>query len=112
MTPPKKSDDSEDAAAEVPRLPIEDALDLHGFQPRDIPSVVEEYLLAASERGFREVRLIHGRGTGFQRQRVREVLASNPLVERFTDAPPQRGGWGATLVWLRPRKRSVPPGPL
>lgn len=83
-------------------LPIEDSIDLHGFQPRDIPSVVEEYTRAAAERGFREVRLIHGRGTGFQRRRVREVLATLVWVERFADAPPTRGGWGATLVWLSP----------
>lgn len=91
------SDDSESVAI----LPIEDVIDLHGFQPRDIPSVVEEYVRAAAEEGFSEVRLIHGRGTGFQRQRVREVLATCPEVERFADAPPTRGGWGATLVWLK-----------
>jgi dsDNA-specific endonuclease/ATPase MutS2 len=83
-------------------LEIEDVIDLHGFQPRDIPSVVEEYLLAAAGKGYREVRLIHGRGTGFQRNRVREVLAASSIVERFADAPPARGGWGATSVWLRP----------
>lgn len=83
-------------------VPIEDVLDLHGFQPRDIPSVVEEYVRGAAAKGYREVRLIHGRGTGFQRARVRQVLAALPEVERFADAPPARGGWGATLVWLRP----------
>lgn len=83
-------------------IPLEDSIDLHGFQPRDIPSVVEEYTRAAAERGFREVRLIHGRGTGFQRHRVRQVLSGCTWVERFADAPPGRGGWGATLVWLRP----------
>ena len=88
--------------AEPVAIPIEDVIDLHGFQPRDIPSVVEEYIRAAALAGFREVRLIHGRGTGFQRHRVREVLATLPEVERCADAPPQRGGWGATLVWLRP----------
>lgn len=86
----------------VPVLPILDVIDLHGFQPRDIPSVVEEYVRAAVEKGYREVRLIHGRGTGFQRARVRQVLATLESVERFEDAPPGRGGWGATLVWLRP----------
>jgi DNA-nicking Smr family endonuclease len=86
----------------VPVVPIEDSIDLHGFQPRDIPSVVEEYVRAAAEQGFREVRLIHGRGIGFQRQRVREVLAQCAEVERFADAPATRGGWGATLAWLRP----------
>lgn len=89
-------------------VPIEDALDLHPFAPRDIPSVVESYLEAARETGFREVRLIHGRGTGFQRSRVRDVLSKSPLVESFRDAPPGRGGWGATLAVLRPLAR--PPG--
>ena len=81
-------------------VPIEDHLDLHTFRPRDIPEVVESYLEAAAEQGFREVRLIHGRGTGFQRRRVREVLAQSPWVASFSDATPARGGWGATLVWL------------
>ena len=82
-------------------VPIEDALDLHPFAPAEIPSVVESYLEAAHRRGFREVRLIHGRGRGVQRARVRATLAVNPLVDRFADAPPDRGGPGATLAWLR-----------
>ena len=84
-------------------LPIEDSIDLHGFRPRDIPDVVASYLEAAHERGFAEVRLIHGRGTGQQRARVRQVLARSPWVAGFADAPPGRGGWGATLVWLARR---------
>jgi DNA-nicking Smr family endonuclease len=83
-------------------IPIEDALDLHPFRPEEIPSVVVSYLEAASEAGFREVRLIHGRGQGVQRRAVQRVLAASPLVERFADAPPERGGRGATLAWLRP----------
>jgi DNA-nicking Smr family endonuclease len=82
-------------------LPIEDALDLHPFAPAEIPSVVASYLEAAAEAGFREVRLIHGRGRGVQRRRVQAALTENPLVERFGDAGPERGGWGATIVWLR-----------
>jgi DNA-nicking Smr family endonuclease len=82
-------------------IPIEDAIDLHRFRPAEIADVVEGYIEAAAERGFREVRIIHGRGHGVQRARVRRVLARSPLVERFTDAPAERGGWGATLVWLR-----------
>jgi DNA-nicking Smr family endonuclease len=88
-------------ADEPIEIPIEDALDLHAFTPRDVASVVEEYLHAAAARGFREVRLIHGRGIGVQRQIVRGVLARHPVVETFTDAPPERGGWGATVVRLR-----------
>ena len=83
------------------RLPIEDAIDLHAFAPKDIPSVVESYLEAAAETGFREVRLIHGRGKGVQKEVVRRVLSENPLVDRYAEAPPERGGWGATLVWLK-----------
>jgi len=88
-------------ADEPVEIPIEDAIDLHAFTPRDVASVVEEYLHAAAARGFREVRLIHGRGIGVQREIVRGVLARHPAVETFTDAPPERGGWGATLVRLR-----------
>jgi dsDNA-specific endonuclease/ATPase MutS2 len=99
------ADDDDDAVSreEVGVIAIEDAIDLHGFRPRDIPDVVRSYLEAASAKGFSEVRLIHGRGKGAQRQRVREVLARHPLVEHFKDAPAHRGGWGATVVTLRPR---------
>ena len=82
-------------------LPIEDSLDLHSFLPRDVPSVVNEYLEAAHARGFREVRLIHGRGIGVQRSIVHALLSRHPLVSSFAEAPPERGGWGATLVRLR-----------
>ncbi len=84
-------------------IEIEDVIDLHGFQPRDIPSVVNSYLEAAAEKGFTEVRLIHGRGKGVQRHRVQELLTQHPLVDDFGDAPSYRGGWGATIVWLRDR---------
>ena len=83
-------------------LPIEDALDLHAFAPRDVPSVVEEYLAQAHARGFAEVRLIHGRGIGVQRSIVQSLLARHPLVNDYADAPEDRGGRGATLVRLRP----------
>jgi len=66
-----------------------------------VPSVVEEYLRAAYARGFREVRLIHGRGIGVQRAIVQSLLADHPLVAAFADAPEERGGKGATLVRLR-----------
>jgi DNA-nicking Smr family endonuclease len=82
------------------RVPIEDSLDLHSFQPRDIPSVVDEYLQAAHARGFTEVRLIHGRGIGVQRRIVQSLLANHPLVAAFADAPEDRGGRGATVVRL------------
>ena len=66
-----------------------------------MPSVVEEYLQAARARGFREVRLIHGRGIGVQRAIVRSLLRDHPLVAAFADASEERGGRGATVVRLR-----------
>lgn len=82
-------------------LPIEDSLDLHAFAPRDVLSVVNEYLRAAAARGLREVRLIHGRGKGVQRAAVQSLLRAHPLAESFFDAPEGRGGWGATVVTVR-----------
>ena len=83
------------------RVPVEDSIDLHAFSPRDVTAVVEEYLEAAASEGYREVRIIHGKGTGVQRAAVRGVLSRHPLVESFTNAPGEAGGWGATLVTLR-----------
>ena len=82
-------------------LPIEDSIDLHTFAPRDIPEVVESYLEAAHEEGFEEVRIIHGRGKGVQKERVRQVLEKSKLVAHFEEATPGRGGWGATVVTLK-----------
>ncbi len=85
------------------RLPITEVLDLHAFAPRDVPSVVEEYLRACREEGLLLVRVVHGRGRGVQRAEVRRVLRRmTEEVADFTDAPPASGGWGATLVRLRP----------
>ena len=81
------------------RVPIEDSIDLHSFMPRDIPSVVAEYINAAHEAGFREVRLIHGRGKGVQRGIVQDVLEKHPLVEAFWDGPESH--LGATVASLR-----------
>jgi dsDNA-specific endonuclease/ATPase MutS2 len=77
-------------------------LDLHGFAPREILDVVDAYLDAALEAGFLEVRLVHGRGRGVQRARIQQLLAADPRVVAFRDAPPEAGGWGATWVRLRP----------
>jgi DNA-nicking Smr family endonuclease len=81
------------------RVPIEDALDLHPFAPRDIKSVVDEYVTAAHAAGFREVRLIHGRGKGVQRGIVQQALERHELVEAFWDAPESH--LGATVAQLR-----------
>jgi dsDNA-specific endonuclease/ATPase MutS2 len=80
-------------------VPIEREIDLHTFAPRDIPSVVEEYITAAAEAGFREVRVIHGRGRGVQRGIVQATLDRLPQVEEFRDDMASQ--LGATLVLLR-----------
>lgn len=69
----------------VHEVPIEPELDLHAFAPRDIPSVVEEFVRAAHEAGLRELRLVHGRGRGVQRGIVQSALDKHPLVESFWD---------------------------
>jgi DNA-nicking Smr family endonuclease len=83
-------------------LPLADVLDLHPFAPGEIRSVVEEYLLECCTAGFSVVRLIHGKGRGVQRESIRALLARLPCVRAFHDAPPEAGGWGATLVTLDP----------
>jgi DNA-nicking Smr family endonuclease len=82
-------------------LPITDVLDLHSFHPRDVKAVMEEYLDEAHQKGFKALRIIHGRGIGAQRETVRAILGSTPFVACFGDAPAEAGGWGATLVTLR-----------
>ena len=77
------------------RIPITDELDLHLFQPRDYPDLLADYLKECLKAGIVEVRIVHGKGTGFQRRRVREILTELPIVASFKDAPPQSGGWGA-----------------
>lgn len=94
-------DDDEHDDDPIRTIAIEDAIDLHGFQPREIPAVVESYLEAAVDEGLTEVRLIHGRGKGVQRSRVQALLERHPLVEAFGDAPAYQGGWGATVARLR-----------
>ncbi len=94
-------DDAPHAPDEPIEVPIEDALDLHPFRPKETASVVEEYLAAAAAKGFREVRLIHGRGIGVQREMVRSILARTDFVADFRAAPGEAGGWGATVVTLR-----------
>lgn len=82
------------------RIPIEDVLDLHTIPPRDVQAVVEEYLSEANRRGFKALRIVHGRGIGVQRELVRSILARTPFVVSFSDAPAEAGGWGATIVTL------------
>jgi DNA-nicking Smr family endonuclease len=82
------------------RIPIEDVIDLHTFRPQDLAPLIEDYIDACLQAGFSSVRIIHGKGRGIQKQRVRELLRRSPHVVSFQDAPPEAGGWGATMVAL------------
>jgi len=87
-------------------VPIEGSLDLHAFAPRDIKSVVDEYVNAAHAAGLREVRLVHGRGRGVQRGIVQQALDRHPLVVEFWDAPESH--LGATVARLREQREPNP----
>ena len=91
-------------------VPIEGELDLHTFRPQDVKVVVTEYLAACRERGILEVRIVHGKGIGVLRQTVHALLAKHPDVIRFNLATEPFGGWGATIVHLRPMEREKPGG--
>lgn len=82
-------------------IPITGELDLHTFSPRELAPLLEDYLQACWEQGLTQVKIIHGKGTGQLKARVRSLLAKNPLVLACTDADSGSGGWGATLVTLR-----------
>jgi DNA-nicking Smr family endonuclease len=83
------------------RIPIGDSFDLHTVHPREAAAVVEAYLEEARALGLKTVRIIHGRGIGVQRGIVQALLARSPLVAAYHDAPPESGGWGATIATLR-----------
>jgi dsDNA-specific endonuclease/ATPase MutS2 len=83
-------------------LPLEDSIDLHPFRPKDIASVVEEYLQQCIEAKIPQVRIIHGKGGGVQRNIVRSILEKHTRVASFHDAAAEAGGWGATVVVLKP----------
>ena len=82
-------------------MPIEDILDLHTFSPREVPQLLDDYFAACIENGLFSIRVIHGKGSGALKKKVQSLLSKHPLVVHFTDAPPDAGGWGATLVELK-----------
>ena len=90
--------DEENPFPEPVEIEITDVFDLHTIPPRDVKRVVEEYLEIAREKGFPVVRIIHGKGIGVQREMVRTILARTDFVLDWTDAPPEAGGLGATIV--------------
>lgn len=83
-------------------IPITDIFDLHTIAPRDVRAATEAYLEEAHRRGLTALRVIHGRGIGAQREQVRSILSRTPYVLSYSDAPAEAGGWGATIVTLRP----------
>jgi dsDNA-specific endonuclease/ATPase MutS2 len=85
-------------------IPISDSLDLHTFRPGEVRDLLDDYLNEARDKGFAEVRIIHGKGTGALRQRVHAILEKHPLVLTFRLADDSRGGWGATVVFLARKK--------
>ncbi len=89
---------------ETIELPINGVLDLHTFQPREVKKLVPDYLAACRQRGIIEVRIIHGKGTGTLRRVVHSVLSRLPEVTSFKLAEGNAGGWGATIVILKPLK--------
>jgi DNA-nicking Smr family endonuclease len=96
----ERSDIDDDIPIE---LPIDGVLDLHTFQPREVKELVLDYLAECRERGILEVRIIHGKGTGALRRAVHAILSRRPEVASFGLAMEDAGGWGATLVTLRPQ---------
>lgn len=93
--------DPENPFPEPVEIEITDVFDLHTIPPRDVKRVVEEYLEIAREKGFPVVRIIHGKGVGVQREMVRTILARTDFVLDWTDAPPEAGGLGATIVRMK-----------
>jgi DNA-nicking Smr family endonuclease len=84
------------------QLPIDGVLDLHPFKPREVKDLVMDYLAACQERGILQVRIIHGKGIGNLRRTVHALLAKHPEVVCYALDHPQFGGWGATVVELKP----------
>ena len=82
-------------------IPIDGVLDLHTFNPKELSHLLSDYLSACREKGIMSIRIIHGKGTGVQKARVRSLLSKNSMVVDFKDASEQWGGWGATVVTIR-----------
>jgi DNA-nicking Smr family endonuclease len=83
------------------KIPIEDTLDLHTFKPKDVPDLFVDYFSACVDADIYSIRIVHGKGRGILKKRVQGLLKKNLMVKSFQDAPPEAGGWGATMVELK-----------
>jgi len=93
-------EDAEDNPFPEP-VRVTDVLDLHGFFPEQIPEVLGEFIGNAVELRLKTLRIIHGKGKSRLKFEVFRFLRESPDVARFYDAPPESGGWGATVVEMR-----------
>ena len=84
------------------KIAITNEIDLHTFRPEEVEDLLDEYFSECIKHDIFSVRVVHGKGTGVLKKRVRSALKKNPLVTAFNDATPEAGGWGATMVTLDP----------
>lgn len=93
--------DHESEDEQTVEIPIDGTLDLHTFSPKDVTLLLDDYLRECAGRKIYDIRIIHGKGKGILRDRVRSILSKHPLVQSFSEAPMEAGGWGATIVTLK-----------
>ncbi len=102
----KKQREEEPEEISLPdKVEVTDVLDLHGFFPEEVPEIIDAFIEHALELELREVKIIHGKGKSKLKWVVAKMLDSHSAVVDYYDAPPNRGGWGATIVELRPLNR-------
>jgi len=82
-------------------VPIDGVLDLHTFAPGELKGLMQDYIDACLASNIYDLRIIHGKGSGVMRVRVRALLEKDLRVQAYEDAPANAGGWGATLVTLK-----------